>query len=65
MPALPDAAAPVAFTQLVWLVPVATLLLCARALSEGLVTTPALAAALAFALAFHVAEVGHGVFKRW
>lgn len=39
--------------------------LAGRALAEGLVGPGALALALAVALAFHVLEVGHGVFKRW
>lgn len=42
-----------------------SLVLATLALREGLVTGPALAAALAVAAVVHTLEVGHNVFKRW
>lgn len=42
-----------------------SVLLCARVLAEDLLSLPALGAALAVGLAFHMLEVGHNVFKRW
>jgi hypothetical protein len=40
-------------------------LLAGLALREGLLTFPALLAALVIAAAFHTLEVGHNVFDRW
>ncbi len=42
-----------------------SLLLGRLALREGLISAPLLSIALAVALAAHIVEVGHNVFKRW
>lgn len=42
-----------------------SVLLAVLAVRDGLIGGPTLAAAYALALAFHILEVGHNVFKRW
>ncbi len=53
-----------ALTGLVLYMPL-SLLLAALAVREGLMSVPALVAALCVAVVFHTLEVGHNVFARW